>query len=82
MDEQLVDTLTRGDWSAEIYSMSLPGEFEVVYRNSRGEEVERVTVTGVSSYRQREREIVARLEQLRKGGGSGEKPDLGDAGEY
>ena len=82
MDEQLVDTLTRGDWSAEIYSVSLPGEFEVVYRNGQGDEVERVTVTGVSSYHQREREIVARLEQLRKGGGSGEKPDLGDAGEY
>jgi hypothetical protein len=82
MDEQLVDTLTRGDWSAEIYSVSLPGEFEVVYRNGQGDEIERVTVTGVSSYHQREREIVARLEQLRKGGGSGEKPDLGDAGEY
>ncbi len=82
MDEQLVDTFKRGDWSAEIYSMSLPGEFEVVYRNSQGDEVERMTVTGVSSYHQRENEILARLEHLRKGGGSGEKPDLGDAGEY
>jgi hypothetical protein len=82
MDEQLVRTLTRGDWTAEIYSMSMPSEFEVVYRNSEGDEVERVTVTGVSSYHQREAEIIARLEQLRKGERSAGKPDLGDAGEY
>jgi hypothetical protein len=43
MDEQLVRTLTRGDWTAEIYSLSLPGEFDVVYRNIQGNEVERVT---------------------------------------
>jgi hypothetical protein len=82
MDEQLVHTYTRGDWTAEIYSSSMPGEFQVVYRNSRGDEVERINVTGVSSYHQREKEILARVDQLRKGGGSGEKPDLGDAGEY
>jgi hypothetical protein len=82
MEEQLVRTLTRGDWTAEIYSMSMPGEFEVVYRNSVGDEVERVTVTGVSSYHQREAEIIERLEQLRKGDLSAAKPDLEDAGEY
>ena len=82
MDEQLVHTLTRGDWSVAIYSMSMPGEFEVVYRNGQGDEVERATVTGVSSYHQREAEIIKRLEQLRKGDFSAAKPDLDDAGEY
>lgn len=82
MDEQLVHTLTRGDWIAEIYSLSMPGEFEVVYRNSLGNEIERVTVTGVSSYHQRETEIITHLEQLEKGDLSAAKPDLEDAGEY
>jgi hypothetical protein len=66
MDEQLVDTLTRGDWSAEIYSMSMPGEFQVVYRNGQGDEIERMTVTGVSTYHQREDEISHGLSSCRK----------------
>jgi hypothetical protein len=82
MDEQLVRTLTRGDWTAEIYSLSMPGEFDVVYRNNQGNEVERVTVTGISSYHQREAEIITHLEQLQKGNLSAAKPDLEDAGEY
>lgn len=82
MDEQLVDTLRRSDWSVEIYSMSMPGEFHVVYRNALGEEVERATLTGVSSYHQREQEILKRLEQLRKGNARAAKPELDDAGEY
>ena len=75
-------TLTRSGWTADIYSMSMPGEFEVVYRNGQREEVERATVTGVSSYHQREEEILTRLEQLRTGDRSAPKPDLEDAGEY
>jgi hypothetical protein len=82
MEEQLVDTFTDDGWTAEIYSLSMPGEFEVVYRNENGGEVERVTVTGVSTYHQREDEIRTRLEQLRKGQGSAGKPNLEDAGEY
>jgi hypothetical protein len=82
MDEQLVRTITRGDWTAEIYSLSMPGEFEVMYRNSQGNEIERVTLTGVSSYHQREAEIITHLEQLEKGDLSAAKPDLEDAGEY
>jgi len=82
MDEQLVRTLTRGDWTAEIYSLSLPGEFDIVYRNNQGNEVERVTVTGISSYHQREAEIITHLEQLQKGDPSEARPDLEDAGEY
>jgi hypothetical protein len=82
MDEQLVATLTRGNWTAEIYSLSMPGEFEVVYRNNLGQEIDRARLTGISTYREREAEIAKRLEQLRTGDRTAEKPDLEDAGEY
>jgi hypothetical protein len=82
MEEQLVHTYKREGWTAEVYSLSMPGEFQVVYRDSGGSEVERVTVTGVSTYHQREDEILGRLKHLRTGGGAADGPDLQDAGEY
>jgi hypothetical protein len=67
MEEQLVHTYTSEGWTAEVYSLSMPGEFQVVYRDGGGREVERVTITGVSTYHQREEEILGQLEKLQTG---------------
>lgn len=82
MDTQLVDTLTNGDVRADIYSTSLPGEFKVIYRDSAGKQLEEVLLTGISSYKQREPEILGRLQQLQEGAPARRTPDRGDPGEY
>lgn len=79
---QLVGTVTYGDYKAEVFSTSLPGEFRVAYQNGGGETVEESPLTGISSYRQRESEISDRLKQLANGASIPATPDLGDAGEY
>ena len=82
MDEQLVGTLTHGNFKAEIYSTSMPGEFKIAYRDPGGKLLEEAPLTGISSYKQREPEITARLKQLAHGAKPAATPYLGDAGEY
>ena len=82
MDGELIATLTHDDFKAEIYSLNMPGEFKVVYISPAGEMLEESPLTGISSYRQREPEIMARLKQLSKGAQPASNPDRGDAGEY
>src|SRR5579875_21094 len=54
MDAQLVETLNDGDVKADIYSLSMPGEFCVVYRDAHGRVLEERPLTGISTYKQRE----------------------------
>lgn len=82
MDAQLVDTLTYADLKAEIYSTAMPGEFKVIYRDSSGQELEEVPLTGISTYKQREPEILDRLRALQEGAKPARTPDQGDPGEY
>lgn len=82
MDETLVGTINHGDLSADVYSTNLSGEFKVLYRNGAGEVLEEAPLTGISSYKQRETEIMERLQQLAEGGKAAPVPDRGDAGEY
>lgn len=82
MDGELVATLTHDDFKAEIYSLNVPGEFRVVYSSPGGEMLEELPLTGISSYHQREPEIMARLHQLSKGAEPSSNPDRGDPGEY
>ena len=82
MDAQLVDTIAYAEFTAEIYSMNLPGEFVVIYRDATGQQLEEVPLTGISSYKQREPEIRERLRQLKEGAPLRKTPDRGDAGEY
>ena len=82
MSQDPIGTLTYSNFKADIYSTSLPGEFNVIYRDGSGKPVEEAPLTGVSSYRQRESEIKDRLQQLAKGTPPAKTPDQGDAGEY
>jgi hypothetical protein len=82
MDAQLVNTITYADLHADVYSTNVPGEFKVIYRDSAGNELEEAPLTGISSYKQREPEILTRLQQLSQGARTQEPPDRGDAGEY
>lgn len=82
MDAQLVDTFTYGDLKAEIYSTNMPGEFKVIYRDASGVEMEEMPLTGISTYKQREPEILDRLRQLSEGAETRRTPDRGDPGEY
>ena len=82
MDAHLVDTISYAGLSAEVYSTNLPGEFKVIYRDSAGNQLEEVPLTGISSYKQRKPEILDRLRQLSEGGSVPRVPDRGDAGEY
>jgi hypothetical protein len=82
MDAQLVETLSDGDFKAEIYSLSMPGEFRVVYRKASGRVLEEGFLTGISTYKQRASEIQARLHQLAHGAQPSPNPDRGDSGEY
>ena len=82
MAEQLVGTVTHGNVKADIYSLDLPGEFKVIYRDSTGAPIEETPLTGISTYKQREPEIFERLRQLSEGARPRATPDRGDAGEY
>jgi len=82
MDEQLVGTLKHGEYKAEIFSTSIPGEFRVVYQDPSGKTLVEAPLTGISSYRQRESEILNRLISLSDGVQPPKTPDQGDPGEY
>jgi hypothetical protein len=77
----LLTTLEHGKCKAEIYESELPGQFSIHYTNDKGDVLADEPLTGVSSYRQREGEIVARMEQLCKGM-EVEPAALADSGEY
>ncbi len=82
MDAQHVGTLNYQDFKADIYSTTVPGEFKVIYSDAGGKQLEEAPLTGISSYKQREAEIVDRLRQLKEGAKPARTPDQGDAGEY
>lgn len=82
MDEQLVDTIRYEELKAEIYSLNLPGEFKVVYVDANGKVLEEAPLTGISTYRQREEDILKRLRQFSEGARPKRIPDRGDSGEY
>jgi hypothetical protein len=82
MDAQLVETLGDGGFKADIYSLSIPGEFRVVYRDAQGGVLEEGLLTGISTYKQREGEIRTRLHELAHGDKPRATPDRGGAGEY
>ncbi len=82
MEEQLVGTVTHGQFKAEVFSASMPGEFKVVYQDPAGKTLEEAPLTGISSYKQREQEIHDRLRVFAEGGEPMDTPDQGDAGEY
>jgi hypothetical protein len=82
MDGQLVESFRDGGVRADIYSLSLPGEFQVVYRNAAGKVLEEAMFTGISTYKQRQPEILERLHALAHGAAPAAAEDLGDAGEY
>ena len=82
MDAQLVETLRDGNFKADIYSLSMPGEFNVVYRDPAGKVLEEAPLTGISTYKQRQPEILARLHALAHGAEPSANPDRGDPGEY
>ena len=82
MEDQPVGTLTYSDLQADVYSTSLPGEFKVVYRDSAGATLAEEPLSGVSTYRQREPEILGRLQQLSEAGKLAPTSELADSGEY
>ena len=74
-------TFERGTCKAEVYESAMPGQFSIQYYNAAGTLLLEEPLTGVSSYKQREDEILARIEELCQGG----NPDsaaLSDSGEY
>ena len=82
MEGELVATLNYGDFKADVYSLTVPGEFKVIYRDGSGNAVEEVPLTGISTYKQREPEIMSRLKELSEGAKPRTNPYLGDSGEY
>lgn len=75
-------TLTYSDLKADVYSTSLPGEFKVVYRDAAGATLAEEPLSGVSTYRQREPEILGRLQELSQQGKLSPTAELADSGEY
>ncbi len=82
MDDQPLGQFEYGSVRAEIYSTNLPGEFNIVYRDASGKVLEQGLLTGVSTYRQRESEIMDRLKELSKGEAGPPSADLTSSGEY
>ncbi len=77
----LLTTLTQGDFKVEIFSSDLPGEFTLRFLDGAGQLLEESKLSGVSSYRQREPEIMQRLQAF-AGGVEPPPSDLASAGEY
>ncbi len=77
-----IATLTSGAYKAEIYSNDLPGEFTIRFLDSAGSLLESTTLSGVSTYRQREDEIRTRLDAFAAGTTPPDPADLSSAGEY
>ncbi|MBV8817745.1 MAG: hypothetical protein JO022_05255 [Acidobacteriaceae bacterium] len=74
-------TLEQGGCKAEIYEEALPGQFSIRYFGPAGVMLAEEPLTGVSSYHQREQEILARLQEL-CAGGQPASAELSDPGEY
>lgn len=73
--------LELGGCSANIYELEMPGQFSIQYCDASGKVLAEEQLSGVSSYRQREDEIMERLKTVCAGG----KPapdELDDSGEY
>lgn len=80
MDSPLA-ALESGKCKAEIYETALPGQFTVRYVDEHGTVLAEEQLSGVSSYRQRETEILGRLSKLCEGRGV-KSAALADSGEY
>lgn len=72
-------TLVQGMCKAEIYEAALPGQFLVRYYDSKGAMLAEEELTGVSTYKQREAEILERIQQFCQGADS---TGLANSGEY
>ena len=77
-----IASIERGGCRADIYEQALPGQFTVIFRDSKGKALEEIELTGVSTYRQRESEITERLDKLCSGEPAGSPDQLEDSGEY
>lgn len=80
MDNPLA-TLEHGACKAEIYETALPGQFSIRYYDRVGKVLAEEELSGVSSYKQREQEILDRLQEL-CAGGEPKSAELSDSGEY
>ena len=81
-EASLITTLSDGAFKAEIYSTELPGEFTIRFVDGSGAAVAEETLSGVSTYRQREPEILQRLHALATGVTPPPSSELADSGEY
>jgi hypothetical protein len=80
MDTALA-TLEHGGCKAEIFESALPGQFSIRYSDANGDVLAEESLTGVSSYHQREKEIIARIGEL-CAGGRPRSGELSSSGEY
>jgi hypothetical protein len=76
-----IATLEEGTCMAEIFETAMPGHFTIRYRTQDGSVLAEESLTGVSSYKQREAEIRSRLSKVCKGHVIDEGT-LSDSGEY
>ena len=81
-ENEPIATLTSGAYKAEVYTCALPSEFIIRFVDGSGTVLEQIDMTGVSTYRQRESEIMDRLRILESGAKPPEPTDLAAAGEY
>jgi hypothetical protein len=79
--DQLLTALENGKCKAEIYETALPGQFTIRYVDEAGALMWEEQLSGVSSYRQRETEILKRLNEL-CAGRKVKSAALADSGEY
>ena len=80
-DDKLIATLENGDCKADIFSTALPGQFTIRYCRQDGTVLGEESLSGLSTYRQRENEIQQRLQEICAQGHLEGSP-LADAGEY
>lgn len=80
MDTPLA-TVEHGTCKAEIYETALPGQFSIRYYDAVGTMVAEEELTGVSTYKQREKEIMERIQQICEGV-TPDPAELSDPGEY
>jgi len=79
--DQLLTALENGKCKAEIYETALPGQFTIRYLDEVGGVLFEEQLSGISSYRQRESEILRRLNEL-CAGRKVKSATLADSGEY
>jgi hypothetical protein len=77
-----IATLHQGGYKAEVYSSDLPGEFTIRFLDGQDQVLESINMTGVSTYRQRESEILDRLRSFAAGKSPGDAAELSASGEY